>query len=62
MKKLVALPTKEKQLRRNEKMMTLTFFGLYRVYKKIRTILCPYLLINLFKERHISSIISIWAI
>ena len=59
MKKFVALPTKEKQLRRNEKMIT--FFGLYRVYKKIRTILCPYSLINLFKERHISSIISIWA-
>ena len=59
MKKFVALPTKEKQLRRNEKMIT--FFWLYRVYKKIRTILCPYSLINLFKERHISSIISIWA-
>ena len=34
MKKFFALPAKEKRLRINEKMMTLTFFGLYAVYVK----------------------------
>ena len=37
--------------------MTLTFFKLYTVYtKKIRTMLFPYLLVNLFKQRYISSV------
>ena len=37
----------------------LTFFELYTVYiKKIRTILFPYLLVNLFKLRYISSVQS----
>ena len=34
MNKFVALPTKEKWPRMNEKMMTPTFFKLYRVYIK----------------------------
>ena len=34
--------------------------ALYNVYKKLRTILFPCLLINLFKERYVSSVISIW--
>ena len=33
----------------NEKMMTLTFLKLYTDYKKIRRILFPYSLTNLFK-------------
>ena len=34
MKKFVALPTKEKRHRMNEKMITPTFFELYTVYLK----------------------------
>ena len=34
MKKFVALQTKEKRLRMNGKMMTLSFFELYTVYLK----------------------------
>ena len=47
MKKLITLLTKEKRLRMNGKMVTLTFFELYRMYIKIRTILSQYLLLNL---------------
>ena len=36
--------------------MTLTFFGRYAVYIKIRTALFLDLLINLIKERYISSV------
>ena len=39
MKKFVPLPTKEKRLTMNGKIITLTFFEFYSVYKKIRTIL-----------------------
>ena len=48
MKKFVVLLTKEKQLRMNGKMISLTF--LYSAYK-ISTILFFYLLVNLFKQR-----------
>ena len=58
MKKLIALLTKEKRLRMNGKMMNLPFFELYTVYIKIMTLVFPYLLVNLFKERHISSVNS----
>ena len=33
-KKFIALPTEERKLRMNGKMMTLNFFELYTVYKK----------------------------
>ena len=51
---------KEKQLWINGKMMTLPFFELYKysLCKKIRTILFPYLLVNLLKQRYISSVKS----
>ena len=52
MKKFVVLLTKEKQLRMNGKMISLTF--LYSAYK-ISTILF-FLLVNLFKQRGISSV------
>ena len=32
----------------------LTFYQLYTLYIKIRTILSPYFLVNLFKQRHVS--------
>ena len=53
MKKFIALQMKEKRLRMNGKMMALTFFELYGVYVKIRTILFPYLLIDLAKEYYV---------
>ena len=37
MKKFIALLTREKQLRMNEKMMTLTFFMLYTMNIKFRS-------------------------
>ena len=49
---------RKKWLKMNGKMMTLTIFQLYAVYIKIRTILFPYLLISLIKERYISSVKS----
>ena len=52
MMKFNALLMKKKQPRMNGKMMTLTFFKLYTVYIKIRTILLLYLFVKLFKERH----------
>ena len=52
------LLTKKKRLRTNGKMMTLTFLKLYTVYIKNGTIHFPYLLVNLFKERYISSVKS----
>ena len=39
-------------------MMALKLFELYTVYIKIRTIPFPYLLVNLFKQRYISSVKS----
>ena len=57
-KKFVALPMKKKQLRMIGKIMNLTFIKLFTVYIKIRTICFPYLLVNLFKERYISSVKS----
>ena len=43
----------------NAKMMTLTFFELYYIVCiKNRTIPFQYLLVNLFKQRHISSVKS----
>ena len=54
MKKFIELLTKEK-LRINGKILTLTFFESYTVYVKIGATLFPYLLINLIKERYISS-------
>ena len=62
MKKFNALLLNEKKeewLQANRKMMTLTFFELYAAYKKIRTILFPTLLVNLFKQRYISSVKSL---
>ena len=56
MKEFIALLTDEKQLRMHGKIMTLTFFELYTVYIKIRTIFSPHLHVNLFKERCISSV------
>ena len=56
MKEYVALRTEEKQLIMNGKIMTLTFSDLYTLYIKIRTILFPHLLVNLFKEGCISSV------
>ena len=58
MKKFIALLTEERQLRMNGEMMSLTFFKLYTEYIKIRTIFFSYLLLNLFKERYISSVKS----
>ena len=55
MKKFVPLLTKEKGLRMNGKMMTLTFFKPYKVCLKNQGNCFPYLLVNLFKERYISS-------
>ena len=55
MKKFIELLTKEKKLRINGKILTLTFFESYTVYVKIGATLFPYLLINLIKERYISS-------
>ena len=52
------LLTKKKRLRMNGKMMPLTFLKLYAVYIKNGTIHFPYLLVNLFKERYISSLKS----
>ena len=51
---------KAKRFRINGKMVNLTFFVLYTmyIYKEIRTILFPYLLINLFEQRHSSSVKS----
>ena len=49
---------KENQQKMNGKMMTLTFFKLYTVHIKTRPIAFPYLHINLFKKRYISSVIS----
>ena len=48
----------EKQPWMNEKTMSSNDDELYTVYKNIRTILFPYLLANLFKERYISSVKS----
>ena len=54
----------EKRLWMNEKMMTLTFLKLYTDYKKIRRILFPYSLTNLFKQWCISfvkgTLMQIW--
>ena len=59
MKKFVVLLKKEKQQRMNGKMMSLTFFELYAVYiKKNMTILFPYLLVNMFKQRYITYVKS----
>ena len=55
MKKFTELLTKEKKLRINGKILTLTFFESYTVYVKIGATVFPYLLINLIKERFISS-------
>ena len=55
MKKFIELLTKEKKVRINGKILTLTFFESYTVYVKIGATLFPYLLINLIKERYISS-------
>ena len=55
MKKFTELLTKEKKLRINGKILTLTFFESYTVYVKIGATVFPYLLINLIKERYISS-------
>ena len=49
MKIIFVLLTKEKQIRKNGKMMNLTFFELYTVYIKITTIVFPYLLVDLLK-------------
>ena len=52
MKKFVALLTKEKQPRMNEKMLTPTFFELYAVYiKKSGQFFLHTLLANLFTQR-----------
>ena len=41
----------------NRKIMTMTFFEFCTVYiYKVREIIFPYLLINLFKERYSSSV------
>ena len=58
MKKFVALPRKEKRLRMIGKMMNLTFIEIFTAYIKIRMICFPSLLVNLFKERYISSVKS----
>ena len=42
----------------NGEMMTLTFFEFFSLYKKISTILFPYLLVYLFKQRYISFVKS----
>ena len=55
MKKFIELLTKEKKLRINGKILTLTFFESYTVYVKIGATVFPYLLINLIKERYIRS-------
>ena len=55
MKKFIELLTKEKKLRINGKIVTLTFFESYTVYVKIGATVFPYLLINLIKERYIRS-------
>ena len=56
--KFITLPTKEKRLRMNGEMITLTFFEFFSLYKKIRSILFPYLLVYLFKQRYIGSVKS----
>ena len=56
MKEFTALLTDEKQLRMHGKIMNLTFFELYTVYIKIRTIFSPHLHVNFFKKRCISSV------
>ena len=58
MKKFVALVTKEKgkvAMNEWENDCSGMLQALYCEYKKIRTILFPYLLINLFKQRYTSS-------
>ena len=58
MKKFVALPRKEERSRINGKTMTLTFFELFKVYiQKLGQYFFSYLLINLVKQRYISSIL-----
>ena len=57
MKKFVALLVKKKRLRMNGKLMTDFLQVLFSIYKKIR-ICFPYSLINLLKERYISSVKS----
>ena len=61
MKKFVTLLTKEKgKTARNvwEKDDTDILWPLHSVYKKVRQIIFPYLLVNLFKQRYISSVKS----
>ena len=61
MKKFVALLTKEKgkvAMNEWENDGSDILRALYSVYEKITTILSPYLLVNLFKQRYISSVKS----
>ena len=61
MKKFVALLTKEKgkmAINEWENDDSDILWALYSAYKKIRKIIFPYLLVNLFKQRHISSMKS----
>ena len=57
MKKFVALPAKEKRPKMNGK-MTLTFFQLYTLYKKLGQFFFHTLLSNMFKQRCISFVLS----
>ena len=50
MKKFIALLMKRKKLRMNGKMMSLAFSELFKMYKKIRKILFPYLLTYFKKD------------
>ena len=56
MKKFIALLMKEKRLRANKKMMNLTFLKLHTLYIKNKAIIFPNSLVNLFKQRFISSV------
>ena len=59
MKKFVALLIKEKEKAATnewENDNSDIFQALYSVYKKIRIIIFPYLLVNLFKQRYVSSV------
>ena len=61
MKKFVALLTKEKgETATNEweNDDSDILRALYSVYKKVRAIIFPYLLFNLFKQRYINSVKS----
>ena len=58
MRKFIALLTKEKRLRMNGEHDDSVFLqALCSVYENLGQF-CPYLLINLFKERYISSVKS----